>query len=664
MELTEAQKNKLNKQIREIKFWKRIGGKSGIYIISLISFGLLLLILLLFWGINCCFIQGWRNLDDYLFTIFRISIPLNLFGSHAYHIFAYMIMGIAATFLVPVLTAAITHWKDRKISRVLEGRMIYENMYDHHVLVGYNHFGPEIIKTLLKNTRQYLIILTEKPPIPLRAELQNILPPDIFTRVIIYAGDAVSMENIEHLNLPFANEVYLLDESGSQDSQYARNLSVLRNIVQSVAHRTEPLPVYMQVNNNKAYNLLQRVDIPLEFFKNKENRIVIDYRPFNFYENWARLLWSYHVLRDAKGNPLYEPLDFEPLENTDKHVHLVVSGFNSMGRALVLEALRLCHYPNFDEATRQNKTVITVIDAQWNEKKDDFFAQYPYLEQISDIDIQYVDADITHPKAREMITEWAQDENELLTIALCEKDPDTALTKALNLPEDAYNHRTRIIIRQELEDSFDAVFAQSKDSYPHIQLFGMLKNTCEESLYDDYPAICANVVYQAVSNEDEHHKSRKIDIQDEAFEKIFKEKFRNAFKRLTEERDSWRNLIESKKWSNRYQVDMYGHYVSVIERHKDLDVKTKASLYERLAEVEHHRWCAERIVCGWHQAEDDITRNDARRIHNLIVPYSELSDDRKDGRKLAYERNKDYNVIATLPLLLEVAKECDDSTMK
>lgn len=659
MKLNVDQQNKLNKQICKIKFWKLIGGKYGIYVISLISFGILLLMLLLLGGINCCFSHGWRNLDDYFFALFKISAPVDLFGSHVYHIITYVIMGMAATFLVPILTAAIAHWKDRKISRLLEGRMVYENMYDHHVLIGYNHFAPEIIKTLLEHNNQYLIILTEKSPFTLRTELQNILPPEMFTRVIIYAGDAVSIDTVKNLNLAFANEVYLLDESDYLGSQYTRNVSVLKNIVNTVVNRQEPLPVYMQVNNNKAYNLLQRVDIPQEFFKNEEGRMVIDYRPFNFYENWARLLWSYHVLRDVNGEPVYEPLDFEPLENTNKHVHLVISGSNSMGRALFLEALRLCHYPNFDEGTKDNKTVITVVDAKWNDKKDDFFAQYPYLDQIADIDIQYMDVDITHPKVREMIAKWAQDENELLTIAICEKDPDTALTKALNLPEDVYNNRTRILVRQEIKDSLDEVFAHSKDSYPHIQLFGMFKNTCEESLYDDYLAICANVVYQAVSNEDENHKSRKIDIQDEEFEKIFKEKFRNAFKSLAEERDIWRNLIESKKWSNRYQVDMYGYYISVLARHRDLDVKQKALLYEQLAEVEHHRWCAERIISGWHQAEDGVTRNNARRIHNLIVPYSELSDDRKDGRKLAYERNKDYNVIATLQLLLEVAKESE-----
>ena len=69
MNLTEEQQKKLDKQVRKIKFWKLIGGKYGIYVISLISFGILILLFLILGGINCFFSYGWWNLDDYFFFI-------------------------------------------------------------------------------------------------------------------------------------------------------------------------------------------------------------------------------------------------------------------------------------------------------------------------------------------------------------------------------------------------------------------------------------------------------------------------------------------------------------------------------------------------------------------------------------------------------------------
>jgi hypothetical protein len=48
---------------------------------------------------------------------------------------------------------------------------------------------------------------------------------------------------------------------------------------------------------------------------------------------------------------------------------------------------------------------------------------------------------------------------------------------------------------------------------------------------------------------------------------------------------------------------------------------------EELAQLEHERWCQERVQQGWRQ---DVMHNDAAKTHPDILPWSDLSDDRRE----------------------------------
>jgi hypothetical protein len=51
-----------------------------------------------------------------------------------------------------------------------------------------------------------------------------------------------------------------------------------------------------------------------------------------------------------------------------------------------------------------------------------------------------------------------------------------------------------------------------------------------------------------------------------------------------------------------------------------------APVVEAMAELEHARWCRERRADGWRPGPE---RNDRRRIHPLLVPWSELSEEKR-----------------------------------
>jgi hypothetical protein len=54
-----------------------------------------------------------------------------------------------------------------------------------------------------------------------------------------------------------------------------------------------------------------------------------------------------------------------------------------------------------------------------------------------------------------------------------------------------------------------------------------------------------------------------------------------------------------------------------------------------MAEAEHRRWMAERILSGWRYGNP---RDDAKKLHPSISPYAELSEP---------EKQKDRDTVTT-----------------
>lgn len=116
------------------------------------------------------------------------------------------------------------------------------------------------------------------------------------------------------------------------------------------------MPVYVQFDRIPSYSNIQKLSLPKDYYCYDGRTPNIYFRPFSYHENWARQLWSLYSI-DAGHQ--YLPLDYRPIRvcqnaggeyiaNSSDYVHLVIVGFNHMGRSLLLEALRICHYANYE----------------------------------------------------------------------------------------------------------------------------------------------------------------------------------------------------------------------------------------------------------------------------------------------------------------------------
>ena len=560
-----------------------------------------------------------------------------------------------------LLITTLTNIVGRRVDNVAKGLVTYRRIRNHYVIIGYGDITVCLLNDIFRHEESAdgaerlpkIIILTSQDAQQVRAQIQSQLPGYQERNVLIYSGDIESEEHIARLNIENAREVYILGEA-EERGRDSKNLECVRivrelrsrgtktirllrkmrskgpagrmlaqtiiRILKSKGIRGGILTVNVQLDRPASYSTVKKLNIPADYVMDGR-RQVLYFRPFNFFENWARLLWGYYRQDD------YDVLDFDPegagdthvlCEGSKRHVHLVIVGFNRMGRALLLEALRIGHYPNFDEKTGANKTVITVVDPEMDILRPQFESQYPYIKEVDDVEIEYRKARVEDQDIRTMLERSATGGRELLTVAVCLSDPDMSLATGLSLPEALYfrienkeiasNGNVRILIRQELQKGIGAILKSDEHKYRHVKVFGMLTEGISRELLDDTASmwVNANFTDKSIIENADIRKARLL----------------------------WYRASEDFRYSNRYQIEMYDIY----ERYEDCTPK------ETLYRMEHLRWCSERRVFGYRKSE---IKDKKYKTHHLLVPYSELP---------AREKNKDMAVIETRRLIESLCK--------
>ena len=540
-----------------------------------------------------------------------------------------------------LLIATINRYLATRAERYKQGANTYKSIKKHYLIIGYGDICVPIIRNIRKrpgtDKSAYYLILSNQNIEMIRRSIQTQLQ-DAEETVVIYSGDMNSFSHLKRLNIDEAQEVFVLGEK-YEPSRDSMNLECAKAIKDIRAKREcdEALHVNIQFDKPTSYSTIKRITIPKNYYRDND-RDVTYLRPFNFYENWSRLLWgTYHLncYQTLDQGRLVEVAPDGTLHLTQKHVHLIIAGFDEMGTALLLEALRLCHYPNYNETTGENKTTITIVDPKIPALLPRFKSQYPYLGQIKDINIEFKANYIEDNEIREMLDKLATDDDVLLTVAICFYDSDSSLSSALSLPDSVYYHvvdkaiipnaTAQVLVRQEIRKGLADLLDVENGKYSNVKIFGTLDKGIDDELLDDKMAMCVGAYYHC-----------KYDINPPLdFFELAKSDSKQA---LQIAEANWANLNEDKRFANRYQVEIYKTY----QTYRKLLEESPDLLYQ----TEHMRWCAERSIAGYRNlSKEGIKKNYTYQIHNLIIPYYDLD---------LKEKNKDRDVLEIMDKVLSL----------
>ena len=388
---------------------------------------------------------------------------------------------------------------------------------------------------------------------------------------------------------------------------------------------------HLLVQQNKTLRLLQTCDLCATV------RQKIDVYPFTIESLWCRSI----------------VLDYEPITiRSDKHVHLVIFGMGEVAETMAIQAAHVAHYPNYVR-NHSLRTRITMIAPQAESLSDDFIKRYQHLfdnsyyriinpseektvkvfhkpmyeglrEDFVDVEWEFVDAESWNPDMRQKLKQWAQDDKQLLTVVMADKDADKNVAMSLFLPDELYQRSIPIHKYNPNAVEYDVTM-------PLVQ---MAKNV--------------NYIYDRCYNDNiENWQGRVL----------------SSVEINPIDRDSlWDKLSNVKRWSSIYNAMTIPSKMRSIGLNEDdwdkfYDISQQD--IEILAQVEHNRWNVEELILGYRPCTDEEqeriaadveTQKDAfkaRKIHYDLRAYKDLRPDKTGRSAKVY----DLCLSAALPLI-------------
>lgn len=309
--------------------------------------------------------------------------------------------GLLVSSLVSMISHRTRKWK--------QGLITYNTLFsDYVVIIGLNEQAASIVRqSLNRNGVKYVLIQTRQNVEDARMALELKMDDRLEDRIVFYAGERTSAEDIGKLRLEKAVEVYILGESvdaeGEKDHD-SFNVNCLEHISEYIKEYKER----KERRAGKSWNKRIRVHVNFEYqstftaFKathvyQKLDRD-IEFVPFNVHEIWAKkiLVDNFAVIPAGKNGELkvqrYRPIDSYTdndgarhagiSKDCDKTVHLVVLGMNQMGTALATQAALLCHFPNHNGKERR-RTTITFIDDHAKVEADYYIGRFSTMFQLA-----------------------------------------------------------------------------------------------------------------------------------------------------------------------------------------------------------------------------------------------------------------------------------------
>lgn len=406
--------------------------------------------------------------------------------------------------------------------------------------------------------------------------------------------------------------------------------------------------------------------------------------PVCFYKHWAEIVMG---IRQNNSGIDYRPFDGTGITSSDddSFVHLVIIGMSSMGIILATEAAKNLHFPNCS----RKRTRITMIDENAYREMCSFtnlyqnvFANAHYMftsyddavfdqnVQISkgmkskvmnrknawlDTEFHFIQGNAEGAVIRELLVSYAKEPGVKLVIAVCLQDDGRALAFSLSLPRcvlyadssaileglsDTSRNLPTILVQQQSSAGLLGLLMQ-QHYLDNVRPFGMMDEAVGEDAECDKLAMYLDMCY----NEDNVEWNR-ASLMDKFGSKM----------NVTKAQNKWKSCQEWKRISNRYA--MASRYVKLRSFGKDMHddhylfSRNRRSTLEAMAEVEHNRWCMEKLMSGYNclSIEDRITLDalgigskswkykaqklKSRFIHPALRPWQEIIS--TDYRKVYY----------------------------
>ncbi|WP_433206694.1 RyR domain-containing protein [Dactylosporangium sp. CS-047395] len=468
-----------------------------------------------------------------------------------------------ARILAPLFTLAAVVETGRLLLANEVRRFRSRTARGHAVVCGDTPFARALARQLFNNG-QHVVQVRATPFGPL--ELRH-------RRMLGVSGDARSANVLRAAGLRRAKHLYVCGDTDELNHAIAVAAGTELQM-----RDTSPW-IYVQVHRQQTCQLLQARRLGAA----GTNRFRLDY--FHVDDVAARRLYIDHPLRRPRDRP----------------VRLLIAGDGSFPRVLLAETAR--HWRAIGGEADDLQIDMVASDAR--QIVAELAARFPFLEHVCRV----------HPH-NETVETWmprAVRPGRYDRIHLCHHDEQAMLELALQSPDLWHAVTDAVFVATyesaALADAFHG--GQHNDLLDEVggrlQVYPILTRACDAPLItDDLTERLAKEFHQRYLTASHGHGSSPASGV------------------------AWDELSESMRNANRAQVQGIAAKMQVLRcviavRNGEDAVITEDEV-ERLAELEHERWCEERTRQGWRPGE----RDDRRKHHPDLIPWAELGESSRE----------------------------------
>ncbi len=549
----------------------------------------------------------------------------------------------AATLFLVVSWAVIRTVLDeaRKLPRLLARR-------NHVVICGLGQIGLQILDDLHRLGRSSDVVIVENDA----ANSWLSYARSLGASVVI--GDSTKADTLIEARVPYAAEVFVVNGDDGVNLEVTAELGIL---LSEKTGREHPLQLYVHiVDTNLATTLRPYCTI--------------------LHDTPLMQVHVFNVPRAAAVRLVTQRLWPHAPRQQAEVSHFVILGFGPMGQALAVQLAQLAHFPN------RKRSRFTIADPDIRRQSRSFLKRFSRFTcwsgdrlGVEKFGAESDEWDWTPDSPPDGLGEHHEHAIEYVCNAefvdLSAGCNDVMLARRLF---DAFSANTVkpaiFVCGQQDRENFDTAVRLREQlsnlGRPEIPIFVWLPRqpALAEALARDGRLIPFGECRTAASYEEITRPMREA-----IGRKIHEDYERQAIARGDRaSMDPWENIRDDFRESNRVAADhlilklaALGHRLEQGSNSraapKDFDSIDPSQL-QLLAEMEHYRWVAERLLAGWRftpegKTNEETQHNKQRKLNHNLVPWSKLGTDRKKDfdqvKTVLRECQRDGFSVADLP---------------
>ena len=604
-----------------------------------------------------------------------------------------------------MIIAAMTNMIARRVERHRDG-LIHYLKSGHYVIMGYDEMVPSIITEIFnRNPNADVLLLTAVDAKIIHERLLKSVARKQMDQIFINYGQRTAKEYYKDIYLESASEIFIVGKRSlpAHDAINVECVDSICDYLKEIGGNQRPKRITCVFEDLDTYAAFKTSEIFQEV-----RELGMEFVPYNFYAGWAKQVFfsqSYKEKRNPSEAIAYPSIYGKGITPEDKkNVHLVFVGTTNFAVSFAMEAAHMLHFPNFKDDNGR-RTRITFIDLNADKERDLFVTRnrhyfdiqsYYYrdytdlkvnepnntllskdfdIHDFLDVEFEFIKGDVFSQEVQDEIRQWAADENQYLSIFLAMADQRNNFIMGMNMPDEVYDHRIPVFVRQDRADNFVTNLRkvdQNKQKYAFMK-DGELKEEDRKGRYANlYPFGMDDMAYCS-----EEKALRMAKLINYLYNKADYTTFRfpdSLILDITSKTEIWQDaekfwktLSVAHKWSNLYCAYNIPCKLASLRAMRglepddtshDLDALSKEEIRE-IAAVEHNRWNVEKLLMGYRKAKpnedkyscpdnpdfaDKMSKNKKLFIHHDIRPFD----------KLDAVKQMDFEIARCLPWIVRV----------